>query len=169
MRREDASQLLEDLSSFHFILHGRLMEISCHRVCALPVTFFARRAVTATPARTLPVPSQASFPCVPCIFLAVSSSHDVWGETRRFNFRGQMCQVSILHCNGLYQPQHRKSLRLERRERMFDYFCILFGSLHHGSSWTSILQMTFQMFRICYYDSSSHIEIQPQLLNLHLR
>lgn len=51
--------------------------------------------------------------CALRIFLAVSPLHDVWGETRRFNFRGQMCQVAILHCNGLYQLRHRKSLRLE--------------------------------------------------------
>lgn len=103
-----------------------------------------------TQAHTLPVPRRVPFPYVLRIFLAVSPLHDVWGETQRFNFRGQMCQVSILHCNGLYQPRHRKSLRLEWGEWMFDYFCILLGSLHHASSCMRILQMTFQML-VWYY------------------
>lgn len=81
-------------------------------------------------------------PNVLCIFLAVSPLHDVWGETQHVNFRGQTCQVSILHCNGLYQPRHRKSLRLEWGEWMFDYFCILFSSLRHASRCMRILQMT---------------------------
>lgn len=138
-------------------------------MCALPVTFLHAERLPRRPhARFLFQVRRRSRVC--CAFFSPSARCMMCGvKPPCFNFRGQMCQVSILHCNGLYQPQRRKPLRLERTEWMFDYFCILFVSLHHGSSKMRILRMTFQMYRIWYYDSSSRSKIQPQLLNLHLR
>lgn len=62
--------------------------VSCSHSCAEPVYCVAHW--------TAPI-CAAHFSCR-------QPADDVWGETQCFNFRGQMCQLSILHSNGLYQP-----------------------------------------------------------------